>query len=489
MGRLGGRALLLVNQVLLARLLGPAEFGLFALGWTVVQMGGVILPLGLHQGLLRYGSAYWGKADGTFRAVLQQSLGLVVVFAAAAAVALFVGAPWLASGVFQKPELVEVFRGLAPALALAALLRVAAAGTRVSQRMQFSVLAEDWTPSAAQLLLVILLVALAGRGLAGAVLSANVAFAAGVGLAFLFLWRLFGRELRSAAAEKFSPRELLAFSLPASLAGIFVMLTLRVDRLLVGYFLDASEVAVYQAASQAAMLSAIVLTAFNAIFAPMIAQLYHEGQRERLNELFKVSTKWGLYVALPPFLVLAAAPGEVMEVVFGEAYAAGAVPMLLMAGAQLVNAGTGAVGLLLIMTGHPRRWLALSAASFLTNIVLGLVLIPRVGILGAAMAVAASVTVLFLSGLIQVHRLLRLWPYDYRYVKGLLAALVTLALLVTAKLLFPDDVGGVVCLAIMGAGGLLLFAALLAVLRLDPEDQEMIRLLLAKLSGPVVGRS
>ena len=113
----------------------------------------------------------------------------------------------------------------------------------------------------------------------------------------------------------------MAFSLPTSLAGIFTILTLRVDRILVGRFLQASEVGVYQAATQAAMLSAVVLGAFNAIFSPMIARLYHGGQSKRLRELYKISTKWGLYVSLPLFLVIVVAPQEVMSSVFGEAYA------------------------------------------------------------------------------------------------------------------------------------------------------------------------
>jgi len=476
LGRIGGRGLQLISQVVLARLLGPTDFGLFALGWTVLQMSSLIAPLGLHQGVVRYGALFWRKDNGRFRSVLLQSLGVTALLATAMALALFVAAPWLAIAVFQKPGLEAVFRGFALGVALAATLRVAAAATRITQRMQFSVLAEDVMPPALLLVIASVLVGPASWGLTGAVLAAVAGFAAGTGLASLFVWRLYGREFRAVSAASFSVRELVAFSLPASLAGIFTMLTLRVDRLLVGYFLPASDVGIYQAASQAAMLSAMILAAFNAIFSPMIARLYHEGQLERLNELFKVSTKWGLYVSLPLFLVLIVAPREVMTVVFGEPYAAGAFPMLIMAGAQLFNAATGAVGLMLIMSGHPKRWLALSVMSLLLNIALCLALIPRLGIVGAALAVAFSVMSLFGGGLLEVRRLLGLWPYDRRYLKGFMAALGTLALLFILRTLLEVE-QNILGLSLLAASGMAGFAGLLLLLGIDGEDRDLLHMM------------
>jgi len=478
-GRVGGRVLLLLNQVILARLLGPTEFGLFALGWTVLQMGSLISPLGLHQGIIRYGSQYWRADSARLRAVLQQSLGLVVLLGSVGALTLFIAAPWLAFEIFREPGLVGVFRGFALALALAAILRVAAAGTRISQRMQFSVLTEDLLPPLVQLMFVLLLVVLLNEGLKGAVLSATVGFAAGVGLGVFFLWRLFGKEIRSTSPTQdqagLSVGELLAFSLPASLAGIFVMLTLRVDRLLVGYFLPASEVGIYQAASQAAMLSAMILGAFNAIFSPMIARLYHQGEMGRLNELFKVSTKWGLYVSLPPFLVLAVAPREVMTVVFGEPYASGAIPMVIMAGAQLFNAATGAVGLMLVMSGHPQRWLGLSTVSFALNVLLCVLLIPKLGLLGAALAMMASVMMLFGGGLAQVHSLLGLCPYDRRYIKGITAALVALIGLLGEKVLLQVIEDFLLMLSLYVLSVLILFFGTFLALGIDAEDWQLLR--------------
>ena len=479
-GRVGGRALLLINQVILARLLGPDTFGLYALGWTMLQMAGTIVPLGVPQAVVRYGSPAWGKDNGYLRVVLQRSLFFAGLLGLVVGGALFGSAEWLANVIFQKPDLLPVLKGFALAVVLIVLVRVMAAATRISQRMQFSALIEDLLQPAIQLLLVAVLVMGLGWGLRGAVLSAVVGFVGAVGVGMLLLWHLFGRALRHVSPASFSLRELLAFSLPTSMAGIFTMLTLRVDRLLVGYFLPASDVGIYQAATQAAMLSVMILGAFNAIFSPMIARLYHQNQQQRLNELFKVSTKWGLYASLPLFLVLLVVPHEVITIVFGKDYVTGAVPMLIMAGGQLFNAATGAVGMLLIMSGHHKRWFVLSGVSFAANILLCMTLIPPLGITGAALAAAVSIVLLFGWGLIEVRRLLGFWPYDRRYIKVLLAALGSLTVLIGFRAGFEESLQGFAELVGITLAGVSIFS-ILVLLKPDVEDRELLRALLARI--------
>lgn len=480
-GRVLARGFLMFNQIVLARLLGPEDFGLYALGWTILRIMSLIAPLGLHEGVIRYGSHYWRSDNGRFRCVLQQSLWLVTLVSVLTAGGLYLAAPWIAGMVFTKPDFGRVLREFALAIGLVAILRVAAAATRIAQRMQFSVFAEELSPSVIQLVLILLFVYLAGWRLRGAILSVTIAFAIGLGLALFFIRRLFTEALSSSSGlSVFMVGELLTFSLPASLAGVFTMLTLWVDRLMVGYFLPASDVGIYQAASQVAVLFAVILSAFNAIFSPMIAGLYHQGELDRLNRLFKVSTKWGLYVSLPLFLVLLIAPREVMSMVFGQRYENGAWPMVILAIGQLVNAGTGAVGLLLIMTGYPKRWFMIASQALLVNILLSWLLIPILGVTGAALASACAISWLFLLGLLQVKRLLSLWPYDKRYSKGLLATLVAACSL---ALLYRNtaSINVIVQLFLMLSVAIGAFVGTFVLVGFDSEDQTLIRVMVNRL--------
>ncbi|RMH48621.1 MAG: polysaccharide biosynthesis protein [Gammaproteobacteria bacterium] len=377
------------------------------------------------------------KNNGVFRAVLMRGIQFSSMIGLSLGLCLFLGAEWLAADVFGKPELEEVFRWFSLGVALVVPLRVVAAETRITQRMQYSVLAEDVALPLVQLLTLTILVVLLGWGVQGAVISAVSGVAVSLLLGTFFLWQLYGDIIRKYTSAAFRLKDLLLFSIPASMASIFTMLTMRADRLLVGYFLPADEIGIYQAATQAAMLSAMIVGSFSAIFTPMIARLYHQGDLDRLNALFKVSTRWGFYVALPFFLILVVGSREVVVFVFGEDYVSGATPMLIMAAAQLVNAATGAVGPILIMSGHHKNWFILSSMAFVINMVSCVILIPAYGITGAAISIAISVALLYGNGVIQVRRLTGLWPYDKNYLIGLGAGAIMLLVIYVAKLVLP----------------------------------------------------
>jgi len=91
---------------------------------------------------------------------------------------------------------------------------------------------------------------------------------------------------------------------------------------------------------------------------------------------------------------------------------------------QLVNVGTGAVGLMLILTGNPREWMHISASALVLNFVLGVWGIPRFGLYAAAGAAALSTAWLFGMALWRVRQRLGFWPYDRRYLKGLLVTVL-----------------------------------------------------------------
>lgn len=254
-----------------------------------------------------------------------------------------------------------------------------------------------------------------------------------------------------------------------------MMLIVWGDRLLVSYYCSAADIGIYQAAVQCGFMLAIVLSAFNAIFSPLIAELYRKGEIGRLDRLFKISTKWGLYCCAPFGLVLMLAPRETMTFFFGPQYEGGAVVLIIVTMTQLINVGTGAVDHLLIMTGQQRSWVMISAFMLVVNLTLGFLLIPRWGLLGAALSTATTYTGLFVAGLLHVKRTLGVWPYEMQYLKGLLAAVLAgfAVMFVRASGMGPPTL--IFCGSV--ATALLVFGVTLFTLGLDREDREFLGLM------------
>jgi O-antigen/teichoic acid export membrane protein len=468
-GRLGARGLSFAVQLLLARLLGPAPFGLFAIGWTLFQVLGLVTTAGLEHGVTRY-AAPLRREPNRLLGVARLAMGLAGAGGAAGAVLLFAAAPWLAERAFAAPAAAPVLRVFAAGLLFAPALKVAAAACRAALAMGRSVLAEDLAQPAVQLALVVAF-HLLGWGVVGAATAAVVSCAAALVVAALAL-RSWAGTAAAPGPSAVGTRELVAFSLPVSLAGVLSPAGLWIDRLLVARYLPEAEVGIYQSATQVAFLFVLVLTAINHVVAPLVADGFRRGARATVEETYRVATKWGVYACLPAFLVLAWQPRLVLATLYDERYAAGAAPLVVLTLGQMFNLATGAVGLVLILSGRQRAWLALCALALAVQVVGGVTLIPRWGLVGAATATSVSLVVLFGSGLVLLLRREGLWPWDRRTLKGVAAALVAAAVLWAAARLPITAPWLRLAVAFVAAQGA--FLVTLAALGFDAEDRELL---------------
>jgi len=476
-GRAIGSGLTALQEILLARLLGSQAFGLFALGMAFLQI--LIIPgsLGLQQGVVRFGSETRRTDPPKFRTILGKSIGISALSASLLGLLLFALAPWIGEVAFRKPGLVPVLRVVACTFPLAAVLRVAAAATRVSLRMKYSVLSEDILQPLSFVAVFLALYA-AGYRLGGALAALFVSFGLGLLLALVFLGRLYGKQLRLPRGH-IATWTLLAFSLVAAINGTITLAIGRMDRLIVGYYLPASSVGIYQAASQVAVVFTMIVGAFNVVLAPMVPDLFRRGQFERLEELYRVGARWALYVSLPVFLSIVVMREELLELVFGAEYVGGAVPMAILCLGQMVNVATGGVGFVMTMTGRQHKLLLISSVVLAASLVLYVIMTPRFGLIGAAGTTALMIAVLFSWAVLDVRRAYGLWPYDRRLVKGAVASVLCVLALwaLTGSL-------GVESIWMLMAGGCValgVFGGTLLALGLEPEDKEFAALALSRI--------
>lgn len=472
-----GRGLDFVKQIALARLLGPEAFGLYAIGWNFLRIIGILAPLGLHNGVVHFATPFRKADDRALNSVIARSVLLSFAIGWGITFVLLIIAPWLTTELFNEPEYLPLFRVFALMLPFMGALRVAANASRISQRMIFSVASEEIAQGALNLVLFILFY-LFGWQLFGAIVATVLSFGAAFALALYFLRKLFGPFYADVARPSVATGDLLAYSVPTALAGMFGVIINRVDRLFLGYFRPSAEVGIYQAAAQISVIMALVLNAFNMILMPMIAEQYHKRDMKQLEELFRINTKWGIYCIVPVVLVIVFAADDVMTVLFGQIYAAGATALVILTMGQFVNIATGATGTILIMTGHQTAWFRLSMIIMVANITLNLTLIPRWGMIGAAVATATTVGGLFAVGLLIVYHIHHIWPYDRRYIKGLIAAAITAAVLFVVRLaglppflnLTANTLAAVVC-----------FFGVLVKLGLEPEDRAFIETIASRI--------
>lgn len=474
-GGLSGRAIQVGCQIALARLLGPATYGLYAIGWALLRVCNLVAPLGLNNGVIHCATRYATTDHRRFGRVLGKSLTLAMLFGGIIALALCVAAPALAHRVYNNGHLVTLFCLFAAGIPLAAGLSVASAATRVSQSMKYSVYAESLAQPAANLAL-ILGFYLIGWRLLGAAAAAVISFAIGLALALYYEQRLFP-QARSWGGTGSAPvaGELLKFSLIAWLGTVFVSLVPWVDRLFIGAYLPPAEVGTYQAAAQASVLLSVIEGAFNAVVAPRISFLYQSSLTKRLEQLYKVATKWMVYTSVPFALVFCFAPGKVLAAMYGARYTGGARPLIIFSIMRLFDVLAGPAGILLIFTARQKLFSVISGGGLLVCAILNYLLIPRFGSVGAALATASASIGMMMALMIAVRARIGAWPWDWRWAKGIVAiVMAAIALLLVRHIDLQLALLGVVFRLALSTT---VFVGSLLLLGLDSEDREMIRTL------------
>ncbi len=465
-GRFIGRGLYILTQIFLARALGPDGFGLYALGWTAIRMIGSISMLGLDFGVIRFGSTNYRETFSMFRAVLRQSIGLATISGGISAALLFLSTPYLAKW-FQDQALIPILYLSAFGLLFYILSRIITSSTLVTQQMVYSVGLNEFIQPLSNIGFILLFTWL-GWGESGALLALVLSFVVMLFAGIFLLNHLIPNFFHPTEIESWLIKPLLAFSIPVAFTNLFSLNLLWIDRLIVGIYGTTADLGIYQAVSQSSLLFATILASMNVIFIPMITDLLALKSSQRLEELFRVSTKWGLYISLPLASILILKPQAFLLFTFGPEYGGAFQTLRILTIAQLINVASGAVNLLLIMGGYQVFWMAISALMLLINIIVGIIWVPRLGIEGAAWGTAVAMFGLGVSGLFYAKLKLDMWPYDRRYLKGILAIFLASAGGLLINQWEPSSI--LLELSITSAVVVLLYFAALWLLGFDNED-------------------
>jgi O-antigen/teichoic acid export membrane protein len=147
----------------------------------------------------------------------------------------------------------------------------------------------------------------------------------------------------------------------------------------------------------------VILQSVNQIFSPTIADLHARGQNELLRRFFQTLTKWILGLTLPLACLIVIFSRDLMRI-FGSDFEASWPILVIGTLGQLINCGVGWVGYLLLMAGKQHRLIRIQAIMAGVMVVLSLLLIPKLGLTGAALAAAltnAISTVWYLRGSVE----------------------------------------------------------------------------------------
>ena len=148
----------------------------------------------------------------------------------------------------------------------------------------------------------------------------------------------------------------------------------------------------------------------------MISDLHKKGHYRELAELYKIVVKWVINLTMPFFLILSMFSKSILYV-FGDEFSSGYLTLIILAFLYFSRAAMSLVARFLQMRGKQNIDLINAIVLVFVNIVLNIVLIPRFGVAGAALATCISSVLVNTIRLIQVYRIYGIFPYDRRLKK------------------------------------------------------------------------
>jgi len=161
------------------------------------------------------------------------------------------------------------------------------------------------------------------------------------------------------------------------------------DVVIAGLFLPPRQVGLYFAASRVAALISFVLVSTNLIVGPEVAKLHHSGAHAQLIRTLKLASMIVFLPSLLAFVACVVFPERVLGL-FGQGFGDARVELIVLAVGQLINAATGCVGIVLMMTGLERKNAEVLVTSSVITVVAMVVLTRAFGPVGIAVATSGG---------------------------------------------------------------------------------------------------
>jgi len=412
-------------NIVIARILGPHQAGIYYLALTVAYFVGALSVGGFDATVIRFLARYRVDADwASFRGTLRFALRSVAALGITGSLCLLFGASQIANLVFHKPELTIPLRVVALYVPLYAIEAVLLAATQSFKQMKFKVYIEAMLNPTLRIVLAVTIYLLGGRVyavLGGYVFSLLICTI----LAVFALRRCVPVDL-SVYPPVTHRGEVVNYWFPMFGVSVLSFMVLYGETLVLGHFRTSAEVGVYSVCVRLIIVQAFFIGVVAQIFGPMVSELHHRDELGQLSDLSKVIALWTFEFFAPFALIFLLVPQEIMAV-FGGGFRQGAPILLILLAGQLANYITGPVGLIVNMAGWSRLQLVNMVASLAIQVTLALLLIPSYGIVGAAVANSAGVISLNVFQLIEVRQRLGFQPISVLLLKPLLAALAGLA--------------------------------------------------------------
>jgi len=270
----------------------------------------------------------------------------------------------------------------------------------------------------------------------------------------------------------------MRYSLFVFFTGIIAILLFRTDIAMIGYFRSAKAVGVYRVVVKLTMYIVFLNSNINIMLGPEISALASKNKHDEIVKVYILITRWVVIFGAFVFAFILISPTNILSI-FGPDFVIGIKAIIIMAVGRIISLSFGPVALLNSMMNHPKSNLISNIFVLTFNIILNLILIPKYGITGAAIATATSSVLANILRMGLLYYKEKIHCFHLSSYKPMIALIIALgiALIINSIMHIKN---AIIAHGVLYSIFIILFISILIILKLTNEEKDLINKLLRK---------
>jgi O-antigen/teichoic acid export membrane protein len=389
---------------IITKTLGTHDYGLWAQINITVSLISSLALMGLSMGFVRFLSAETEKK--MIREAVYSILFFVVISGFLASLLIYTFAEPIATFGFKDPEATYFIQAGSALIFLSVVESISLFYFRVFRQIKkFSYFSLFETFGKLFFILILLKM---GYGLLGVIVATLLVQSSILLISLVIIISQIGFTIPRFTHIK----EYLQFSLPLTPSSLVRWITESSDRFLVTYFLGLGSAGVYSAAYSIGNLIQLFSSPLQLILLPELSKLFDEDKIDQVRIYLSHSLRYFLLITIPAVFGLSALAKPLLGIFTTQDFLSGwfVIPIIALSG---LLAGIFQIFVnIMLLVKETKSATYINIIAAISNVLLNLLLIPSIGILGAALSTLISY---FLMIVFCIYISMKHFVFDYYY--------------------------------------------------------------------------
>ena len=385
-GQASSTAIMAMGTIILARIITPAEYGLYSIALIPSYMAILFRDWGINSALTKFTASLRAqKSEEKAYEIIKTGLIFETATGFTLSLILISLSGFIASAVFNRPESARLI-AIASVTIFARALQTAARSIFVGfERMELNSLTNVCQAIVKSVAAPILV--LVGFGALGATLGYTISFIASAIISLVVLYLTIIRRTKRKNSRNSSTaktlREMLHYGVPLSISLILGGFLIQFYAFIMAIYCTDTAIGNYQVATQFATILTFFTIPISTVLFPVFSKINPQNENGLLQMVFMSSVKYTSLILVPVTMALMILSKPMIGTLFGKKWTQAPFFLTLYIIDNLfVILGSLTLGSLLAGIGETKMRMELSLITLAIGIPSSLIFIPSMGIVG-----------------------------------------------------------------------------------------------------------